>query len=212
MKNLLIIGARGYGREIYNYACQCNELNREWKIKGFLDDKRDALKFYNGYPPIIESVESYNVQADDVFVCALGDVRYKEHYVKIIKQKGGIFIPLIHPTAIILSNTKFGEGFIACPYTSISCDIKIGDFVTIQPFSELGHDVQIGDFCHLNTYTFLGGNVNVGNFATINTAATIIPGISIGNNSVIGAGSVVIKDVVDNCTVFGNPAKIVFSE
>ena len=34
--------------------------------------------------------------------------------------------------------------------------------------------------------------------------------IEIGKNSIIGAGSVVYDDVPENCTVMGNPAKIVF--
>ena len=33
--------------------------------------------------------------------------------------------------------------------------------------------------------------------------------IKIGNNVVIGAGSVVTKSVPDNCTVVGNPARII---
>ena len=34
-------------------------------------------------------------------------------------------------------------------------------------------------------------------------------GVHIGNNVKIGAGSVVLKDILDNCTVVGNPARIV---
>lgn len=37
----------------------------------------------------------------------------------------------------------------------------------------------------------------------------MIGDITIGNNVVIGAGSVVTKSVPDNCTVVGNPARII---
>ena len=37
----------------------------------------------------------------------------------------------------------------------------------------------------------------------------MIGDIKIGNNVVIGAGSVVTKSVPDNCTVVGNPARII---
>ena len=33
--------------------------------------------------------------------------------------------------------------------------------------------------------------------------------VTIGNNVIIGAGCVVTKDLPDNCTVVGNPARIV---
>jgi acetyltransferase-like isoleucine patch superfamily enzyme len=44
--------------------------------------------------------------------------------------------------------------------------------------------------------------------ASIGSNATILCGITVGENAIIGAGSVVTKDVPDNATVVGNPAKI----
>lgn len=45
--------------------------------------------------------------------------------------------------------------------------------------------------------------------ASIGSNATIMCGIEIGENAMIGAGSLVNKDVPPNCTVAGNPAKII---
>jgi len=45
--------------------------------------------------------------------------------------------------------------------------------------------------------------------ASIGSGATILPGIIIGEGAMIGAGSVVIKDIPDNMTVVGNPARFV---
>ena len=44
---------------------------------------------------------------------------------------------------------------------------------------------------------------------SIYTGAIVIGDISIGNNVSIGAGAVVVKDVPDNFTVVGNPARII---
>lgn len=73
MKHLLIIGARGFGREVYNLFMECKHLHSEYYCIGFLDDNTNALNNYHNYPPIISSVEEYQVKEDDVFICALGE-------------------------------------------------------------------------------------------------------------------------------------------
>ena len=55
MKQLLIIGARGRARGEYNYMHLFPKgKETEFEVKGFLDDKADALDGMDGYPPIIE--------------------------------------------------------------------------------------------------------------------------------------------------------------
>ena len=39
--------------------------------------------------------------------------------------------------------------------------------------------------------------------------AIIMCGVKIGNEVVVGSGAVVTKDVLDNCIVAGNPAKVI---
>lgn len=207
MKQLIIIGARAYGREVYSIALESVGYNEEFVVKGYLDDKEDALNDFIGYPPILGPVETYQVQPQDVFICALGNVIYKEKYVNIIKGKGGKFINLVHKSVEIPKNFQIGEGCIICRDAILSCDLKIGNFDTIQSLVILGHDVVIGDFCQINSFSFMGGFVKIGNYVTINPNSTIIPHIKIHNNATIGAGSVVIKDVKQGISVFGNPAK-----
>jgi UDP-2-acetamido-3-amino-2,3-dideoxy-glucuronate N-acetyltransferase len=45
--------------------------------------------------------------------------------------------------------------------------------------------------------------------ASIGSNATILCGITIGENALVGAGAVVTKDVPENATVVGNPARII---
>lgn len=209
MKNLLIIGARAFGREIYNIAIQTKEYNNEWVVKGFLDDDRTAInEFSSNYPPIIDSVKNYKIQPNDVFVCALGDPKIKKQYIQEILLKGGKFINIIHPLAVINPvNVNLGTGVIICPFTYISNDTTIGNFVTIQTHVALGHDVVVGDYCQINALSFLGGYAKVGTGATINPGANILPKKSVGSNSSIGVNSSVLNNVGDDISVFGNPAK-----
>lgn len=207
MKRLYIIGARGFGREIFNLAKESVGYLNDFEIAGFLDDKSSALDGYCGYPPIISSVENYTPSQDDVFICALGDVVFKKKYIDIILQRGGVFINLIHKDAYISDNAKIGKGCIFCANSRISCDVNIGDFNTFQPYTVVGHDVVIGNFCHFNTYSFMGGHVTVQDMVTLHTGAIIHPHKTVKRNCTVGAGAVVIRNVSENCTIYGNPAK-----
>ncbi|MBQ9641783.1 MAG: acetyltransferase [Bacteroidaceae bacterium] len=208
MKHLIIIGARGWGRETYALAKACRGYGEEFDIKGFLDDKTAALDGMAGYPPILDSVEHYEPQPDDVFTCAMGDAHWKRHYAEIVLRKNGHFISLVHKSAYVGHNTRMGQGCIVCNDVSISCDIEIGDFVTFQRLADVGHDVRIGSYAHLGTKSFMGGYSSIGEESTIQTSGIVLPHVSVGNHCLVGAGAVVIRKVKDGQTVYGNPARV----
>lgn len=210
MKNLYIIGARGYGREIFSMFENCKIVNSELQdinCIGFLDDKSDALDNYPGYPPIISSVEDFIPSQNDVFLCALGDPKWVKFYTSIIENKGGNFISLISPLASIGSNTIIGKGVVISRWSTITSDTVIGDHTHIGVFSCIGHDIKIGECCHMGAYTFIGGRATIGKKVTIHPRVNILPDKKVGDDAIIGAGSIVLKNVKPGETVFGIPAK-----
>ena len=206
MSNLIIIGARGFGREIFNLAKDCIAAGADFAIKGYLDDKSDALQGYKNYPPILSSVEDYEVQPEDVFVCALGDVRYKRLYVEKILAKGGRFISLIHPSLQQWQNTTWGEGCIALRNVVVSCDVTIGNFVTLMDNCIIGHDARIGDWSSVGAATMMAGFSSIGSMVTLHPHVELLPHKSVADNATVGAGSVVLRNVKEGITVFGVPA------
>ncbi len=72
---------------------------------------------------------------------------------------------------------------------------------------------SIGKNCYVNqcvTIGVIGKDAPViGNDVRVATGAIVLGNITIGNNVLIGAGSVVVKNIPCNCTVVGNPARIV---
>ncbi|WP_343617835.1 acetyltransferase [Flavobacterium sp.] len=207
MKNLVIVGARGFGREVYDLATQCAGFNIEYVVKGFLDDKSDALEGFASYPQILSSVEDYKIEENDVFVCAMGSVKWKKHYAELILAKGGKFINLIHPSTKLNTNAVVGTGLLVFMYANISNDCIIEDFVTIQGYVGLGHDTKICKWSHVSSYSFTGGFVVLEEEATLNTRATVLPNVIVRKGATVGAASLVIKNVKENTTVFGIPAK-----
>lgn len=71
----------------------------------------------------------------------------------------------------------------------------------------ISHDVVVGDFCEISNGVKLLGNTAVGNECSIGPNAVVLPGVKIGNNVVVGAGAIVTRNVSDNQTVVGVPAK-----
>jgi sugar O-acyltransferase (sialic acid O-acetyltransferase NeuD family) len=208
MKNLIIIGARSYGREVYNLATQCKAYNTEWTIKGFLDDKASALDGFNYPVQVLAPVEKYEIQEGDVFICALGDVKAKMKYINYIIERGGEFTNLIHPNAQVVNlNTRLGKGIIIFAFCIVSNEVTIEDFVTLQAYCVIGHDTIIGEGSMLNVFSAISGAVNIGKMVTIYPGSTILPNVIVGDNTTVGAGSIVIKNVKAGITVFGNPAK-----
>lgn len=207
MKHLIIIGARGYGRGLFDIASAMNGYGTEFDIKGFLDDKTDALFDYPNYPAIIDSVENYSIQVDDVFACALGDIKYKKKYVEIILNKGGQFMTIIHPSAHIGNNCQIGQGCIIGYNAQIDCDTVLGDFVNIQTNAVIGHDTKIGNWCMIDCFAFTGGFVTLEEEVTLHTRSTVVPKLLVGKGSTLNAGAVVIRNVKEKSVMMGNPAK-----
>lgn len=84
---------------------------------------------------------------------------------------------------------------------------------------QIGSNVFIAPGVHIYTAThpmdFLerrkvesGKPVSIGDDCWIGGGAIILPGVSIGNRCVIGSGSVVTKDIPDDCSAVGNPARV----
>ena len=198
--SLVIIGARAMGREACAYAQDAG-----FAVKGFLDGKADALDGYVDYPPILGSVEEYDVADDDLFVVALGEPDYKQEYAEMIAAKGGRFVTIVHPTAYIGKNVKIGQGCIICPNSAITNDTVIGDHVVVNVNVSISHDNRIGDYSTICPGCHLAGRVRIGRQVFIGTGASLIPDVVLGDGVYVAAGAVVTKSF-ERGRVMGVPA------
>ena len=101
MKHLVIIGAGGYGREMFGAALESVGFGTAFDVRGYLDARSDALADFKGYPPVIGSPETYEPEADDVFITALGSIASRRRCVELVKARGGTFVSIVHRTAVI---------------------------------------------------------------------------------------------------------------
>lgn len=207
MKNILIVGAGGFGREVYNWINDSKENYPDWNMIGFLNDELLALEGFNYDISIVSTIIDYQPKEDEYLIMAIGSPKDKNKLVDFLENKGAKFETFIHRTAIVGKNVKLGKGSILCPNSIITCDAVIGKFVTINCFSGTGHDVKVGDYSTLSGHVDITGFAKVGKRVSIGSHACILPKVSVGDDAVVGAGSVVIRNVKEGNTVFGNPAK-----
>lgn len=202
--NLIIIGAGGFGKTIASIARSDIACGVDWNIKGFLDN-RTQLKT-SPELPIIGDPLTYKSTDGDIYICALGDPKLKRFYTENLRKQDCDFIRL-RTDVDIGDGSEISRGCIFEKKVGLGADSHLGEFVTVMALTIIGHGVTVGDFCQIGSFVFIGGESQIGNDVVINPHSTILPGIKVGNGAVIGAGSVVIRDVPDNTTVFGNPAK-----
>ena len=148
MKKLIIIGAGGFGREIYWLFSGIKDHGTDLEMKGFLDNRKDILNGKSCSHSVLSSVEDYVIEEGDVFACGISNPKDKQTYCEMILQKGGQFVNIIHPTARISggSGNCWGQGMVIADNVGISCDVQIGNFVTFNGSVTIGHDAKIGDF------------------------------------------------------------------
>jgi sugar O-acyltransferase (sialic acid O-acetyltransferase NeuD family) len=205
-RNLIIISAGKFAREVYVWARQAIDGGAPWAIKGFLDDRPDQLQGFRYPAPIVDSVENYEPRPGELFLNAVGEPALKGMYSELVEARGGEFATLIHPTALVGHDVLIGAGSILGPYTQLSCDIRLGRHVVFGTHSNTAHDTRIGDYSHVCGSVELNGGVEIGRQVFVGSHATLIPNVKVGDDAYIGAGSVVLKNVKAGVKVFGNPA------
>ena len=206
MKHLIIVGAGGFGREMYGAAREAVGFGAEFDIKGFLDARADALDGFSGYPPVIGDPSTYVPQPDDVFVTALGNIAARRRCAETLEARGGVFIPVVHRSASLGPNVVVGAGTFIAHNVTLTADVTVGRHACVFHGTSIGHDAVLGDYAHVYAQCTIGGSVRIGAGAAVYPGARVVPRIEIGEDAVVGIGSVVILGVPAKTTVVGNPA------
>lgn len=209
MKDLIIFGASGFGREVAWLVERINDTAPTWNLLGFIDDD-DSIQgtLINGYK-VLGKTNDVSAYPEAHFVCAVGASRTREKIINNLKSVNPDikFGTLIDPSVEKSNLVTIGEGSIICAHTIITVNISIGKHVIINLDCTVGHDAVLDDFVTLYPSVNVSGITKIGHAVELGTGMQIIQGKTVGDYSIVGAGAVVVKDIPEKCTAVGSPAK-----
>lgn len=206
MKEIVIIGAGGFGREVAWLINEINRVSSEWHLLGFIDDDLSIQDSYIYGHKVLGTTEW--LQDKKLYVVnAMGNPIVRKKVMENLANTDNKYPTLIHPNVIYSDTVEFGAGNIICAGNILTVDIKFGNHVIINLDCTIGHDVILEDYSTVLPSVNVSGNVHLHECVTIGTGTAIIQNVPIGKNSTIGAGAVVTREIPSNCTAVGAPAK-----
>ena len=202
--SFLVVGAGGHAKVVIDAL-----ISSGCRIEGCFDDNPalSGLVLVPGVRIIgnTSMVESKWKKGSFVIV-GIGDNAVRRHLSLRWKVDYGVARA---PSSVLGAGVKIGFGVMVLPSATVNIDSVVGNHVILNTSCSVDHDCRIGDYAHIAPGCHLGGGIIVGEGTFLGVGTSVVPGVCIGRWSVVGAGAVVTKDLPDNCTAVGVPARVI---
>ena len=199
--DILIVGSGGHAKVVIE-ALSMKNVFTNIRIVDEREDKKGS--FFNQYS--VDFLKSWDI-LETSFHVAIGSNEARSRISKDAIILGKNYQSIIHPESTISPSAIILDGCFVAANTVISSDALINKGCILNHFASVDHDCVIGEYSHIAPHATLLGGVKVGSHCLIGAGAVILPKISVGNYVVVGAGAIVTRDIPDNMTYFGNPAR-----
>ena len=201
---MILIGYSGHAFVVYGILQLAGK-----QATGYCDVEE---KEYNPFNLVYEGSETSDeaikkLQTTDFFI-AVGDNQVRHKIYHQLSKQNMLPANAIHPSAVIDASAGIADhGVMIAAQVSINPLASIGKGAICNTGCIIEHECVVGEFAHIGPGAVLCGNVKIGEGTFVGANSVIKQGITIGKNAMIGAGAVVVKNVADNVTVVGVPAK-----
>lgn len=204
-KKLAILGAGGHAKVVADTAECCG-----WTNIDFFDDNWPTTQCV-GHWSVVGNTNTLLARLHEFegVVVAIGrnDIRCLK--LTELSSVGAPLISVIHPTATISRYATIGIGSVIFAGVVVNMDAVIGVGAILNTGCSIDHDCLLDDYVHISPGARVAGNVHIGRCTWIGIGASVKHSINIGSNVRVGASAAVVRDVADNMTVIGVPAKAI---
>lgn len=200
MPGVLILGTGGHAKVALEILVASGV-----EVQGFLDD--DVSKHGStvlGYP-ILGSLQSSETLSHSGVALGIGSNSVRKKLTESLSVD--TWLNLVHPSATVSRFATIGRGVMVGMGACIQPSVELGDFCIVNTSASVDHDCRIGAYAHVSVGAHLAGSVLVGEGALIGAGSVARPGIQIGDWTTVGAGAAVVKDIPENETWTGVPAR-----
>ena len=201
-----IYGSNGTGRDLYGMI-QMME-SPEWEQIVFIDDTKEEGQVYGCLRIPFEAFQIRYKPENSKIVIAVGEPRAREALYNRVKEHGYALATIIHPSSIVFPTAVLREGCVVRMNCIISDHAQVSENVYIQSKVIIGHDAVIREHSVISSFGVVSGNCHLGRKVFMGIHSCIREKTSIGNNALIAMGAVVLKNISENATVAGNPARV----
>ena len=209
MKDLIVFGAGGLGRETMFQLQEMNRANPAYRLLGFADDRCYGTVVDDC--PVLTDTQGLLCRTEDTcIVIAVGNPRSRRQIYNALRVNPYLTFPtVIAPNAVCSDRVRFGMGCLVGFGATLTVDITVGDFVLISNGCNIAHDAVLRDYATLYPAVHVSGSVTIGKSCEIGVGSSIIQGMTVGDGAILGAGCAVVRDIPPHCTAVGVPAKVI---
>lgn len=199
---LYVFGAGGHGKVVAEAA------RATCRVLGFLDDDPRLWGRERHGLPVVGGLDALPLLEEYAEIAlGIGENGNRADLGRALLARGRTLAVVVHPTAVVTSGTRMGEGTYVGPLAVLHTDAQVGRGVVVNSAAVVEHDARLGDWVHISPRAALGGDVRVGEGAHIGIGAVVLPGLTVGPWAILGAGAVLTHALPGGLVGMGVPAR-----
>lgn len=185
MHDLMILGAGGHGRTLYELA----------KLLGyqdivFLDDNASPIIETNKL--IVGKISELKLHANKAsnLAIGIGNNKVREQLYHQLINLGIRPVTLLHPHAFVSPSATIADGSVVLAGSVVGANAKLGACTIVNSHSTVDHDSTLDDFAHLGVGVHLAGSSVIGKSAFLQAGTVGGYNAKVDDYSVCPAGTI----------------------